>query len=115
MIVLAMVLLAVRNDRFGFAELVQHDDELAALDLLNFAGEQVSDARRELIADSRALTLAHPLDDSLLRRLHRGTSEHREVDGLFHDVADLEAVVERARVVERDLAARVFYARDDCF
>ena len=35
--VLAVVLLAVRDDRFGLAELVQHDDELAALDLLHLA------------------------------------------------------------------------------
>src|SRR4051812_45933216 len=39
---LAMILLAVRNDRFGLAELVQHDDELAALDLLHFAGKQLA-------------------------------------------------------------------------
>ena len=43
--VLAMVLLAIRNDRFRLAELVEHDDELAALDLLDLAGEQVADAR----------------------------------------------------------------------
>ena len=42
--VLAMVLLAIRNDRFRLAELVEHDDELAALDLLDFAREQVADA-----------------------------------------------------------------------
>ena len=42
--VLAMVLLAIRNDRFRLAELVEHDDELAALDLLHLAGEQLADA-----------------------------------------------------------------------
>src|SRR3989454_6016668 len=31
--VLAVVLLAVRNDRFGFTELREHDDDLATLDL----------------------------------------------------------------------------------
>ena len=44
--VLAMVLLAVRDDRLRLAELVEHDHELAALDLLDLAGEQLADARR---------------------------------------------------------------------
>jgi hypothetical protein len=37
--VLAMILLAVGDDRLRLAELVEHDDELTALDLLDFAGE----------------------------------------------------------------------------
>ena len=57
MVVLAMILLAIRNDRFRFAELVEHDDELAALDLLHFAGEQVADARGELVADAACARL----------------------------------------------------------
>ena len=89
--VLAVVLLAIRNDRFRFAELVEHDDELAALDLLDFAGEQVADARRELVADAGALAFADALDDALLGGLDGGAAEDREVDRLFHDVARLEA------------------------
>ena len=78
--VLAMILLAIRNDRFRLAELVEHDDELAALDLLDFAGEQVADARRELVADPGALAFADALDDALLGGLHGGATELGEVD-----------------------------------
>jgi hypothetical protein len=49
--VFAMVLLSVRNDRFGFAKLVQHYHELAALDLLHFTGEEIADPAREFVAD----------------------------------------------------------------
>src|SRR5262249_22968871 len=96
---LAVVLLAIRNDRFRFAELVEHHDELATLDLLHFTAEQIADARRELVADSRALAFAHALDDALLGRLNGRASEDGEIDRLFHDVAQLEAVVERLGVV----------------
>ena len=113
MVVLAVVLLAIRNDRFRLAELVEHDDELAALDLLHFAGEQIADPRRELVADAGALAFAYALDDPLLRRLHRRAAEHGEVDRLFHDVAGLEALVERLGVLDRDLVARVLDGGDD--
>ena len=111
--VLAMVLLAIRNDRFRLAELVEHDDELAALDLLDLAGEQIADARRELVADACALAFADALDDALLGGLDGGAAEDGEVDRLFHHVADLEAVVEASRVVDGDLAARVLDGLDD--
>ena len=110
-----MVLLAVRNDRFRFAELVEHDDELPALDLLDLAGEEVADASRELVADARALAFADPLDDALLGRLDRGTSEDGEVDRLFHHVAGLEALVERLGVLDGDLVARIFDRFHDGF
>ncbi len=107
MIVLAMVLLAIRDDRLGLAELVEHDHELAALDLLHLAREKIADARRELVADPRALALANALDDALLRGLHGGATELGEVDRLFDDVADFEAFIEDLRVFHGDLAARV--------
>src|SRR4029079_19624485 len=91
--VFAMILLAIRNDRFGLAELVEHDDELAALDLLHFTGEQVADTAGKLVADSRALGFTNPLDDALLGGLYGGATEDGEVDRLFHDVARLEAFV----------------------
>ena len=90
MVMLAMILLAIRNDRFRFAELVEHDDQLAALDLLHFAREQFADALGELVADARALAFADPLDDALLGGLHRGATELGEVDGDLHHVAELE-------------------------
>ena len=104
--VLAMVLLAIRNDRFRLAELVEHDDELAALDLLDFAGQQVADAGRELVADLGALAFADALDDALLGGLDGGAAEHGEVERLLHHVAELEALVEQAGLLERRSRAR---------
>src|SRR5262249_12450692 len=97
---LAMVLLAIRNDRFRLAELVEHHDELATLDLLDLAGQKVADAGGELVADPRALAFAYALDDALLGRLHGGAAEHREVDRLLEHVADLESFVIRASVLD---------------
>ena len=36
MIVLAMILLAIRDDRFRFTVTIEHEHKLAALDLLHF-------------------------------------------------------------------------------
>src|SRR5439155_5284905 len=51
--VLAMVLLAVGQDRFCFAKLVEHDNKLSALDLLDLTGQQLADAIGELVANAR--------------------------------------------------------------
>src|SRR5688500_3605208 len=88
--VLAVILLAVRNDRFCFTEFVEHDHELSALDLLHFAGEQIADAAREFVADLRSLALAYALNDPLLGRLNGGPAELGEIDGNLQLVADLE-------------------------
>src|SRR6185369_14919569 len=111
--VLAMVLLAVRNDCLGLAELVQHDDEFAALDLLNFTGEKVTHPAGELVADLRALAFANALDDTLLRRLDRSATELGEINRDFHLVADLEVRILETRFLERDLARRVGDFFDD--
>jgi len=111
--VLAVVLLAVGNDRLRFAELVEHDHELAALDLLDLAGQEITDARGELVAHLGALTLAHTLDDALLGRLDRRTTEHGEVERLLHHVAGLEPFIEELGFLERDLARRILDVLDD--
>src|SRR5678815_5608435 len=111
--VLAVILLAVGDDRLRFAELVEHDHELAALDLLDLAGQQIPDARRELVADLRALALPHSLDDALLGRLDGRAAEDGEVERLLHDVAGLEALVEDLRFLEGDLARRILDRLDD--
>ena len=106
---LAVVLLAVGDDRLGLAELVQHDDELAALDLLHLAGEQLAHLAAELVADPRALALAHPLDDPLLGRLHGQPAELGEGNVLLQHVAHDEVGILEPGVLERDLPARVFH------
>ncbi len=104
---LAVVLLAVRNDGFGFAELVQHDHELATLDLLHLSREQLAHAAGELVPDPGPLTFADALDYPLLSRLHGRAPELGEVHRLFHHVADLELLVSHPRFFERYLAGGV--------
>src|SRR2546429_5772049 len=81
--VLAVVLLAVRNDRFGFTELREHDDDLATLDLLYFAREELADLVGELFPDAGPLALADALDDALLRGLYRRAAEGLERHVIF--------------------------------
>src|SRR5262249_13169734 len=69
-------------------------------------------ARRALVADPRTLAFAHALDDALFGGLHGGTAEDGEVDGLFHDVANLEALVEALGVLERNLVAGILDGGD---
>ena len=95
---LAVVLLAVRNYGFRLAELVEHDDEFAALDLLNFSGEEIPDSAGELVADLRSLAFPDALDDPLLRRLNRRASELGKIDRNLHLVADLELGVLEAGI-----------------
>jgi hypothetical protein len=57
--------------------------------------------------------LRDALDDALLGRLDGGTPEDGEVEGLLHDVAGLEALVEDLRLLEGDLARRVLDRLDD--
>ena len=110
---LAMILLAIRNDCFRLAKLIEHDDELAALDLLDFAGEQLTHFGRELVADLGALAFADALDDPLLGGLHGGAAKHREIDRLFEHVTDLEARVEQAGILGGNLAGAVLDDVDD--
>src|SRR5262249_44601269 len=111
-VMLAMVLLAVGDDRLRFAELVEHYHDLAALDLLHLSRKQLADLAGELVADAAALALAHALDDALLRRLHGGTSELGERHFFLEHVAGLEVGVFEARLLERDLRARVLHRFD---
>src|SRR5581483_9915876 len=105
--VLAMILLAIRDDRLGFAELREHHHDLAALDLLHLAREQLADLVAALLAYPRALPLAHPLDDPLLGRLHRRAAEGLERHFLLEHVADLEVRVLEPRLLERHLRPRI--------
>ena len=105
---LAVVLLPVGNDRLGLAELVQHDDELAALDLLDLAREQLADLVGELVADAGPLAFAHPLDDPLLGGLHGEPTELLEGHLFLEHVADLEVGILVAGFLQRDLRARIF-------
>src|SRR4051812_38179520 len=111
--VLPMVLFPIGDNGFGLAELIQHDDELAPLDLLNLAGEQLAHLGGEFLTDARPLTLTNPLDDPLLGGLHCKAAELYETDLFLQHIADSEVRIFVLRLVQRYLPAGVFNGRDD--
>ena len=110
---LARVLFLPGNDGLGVAGTVQHENQLAALDLLHFAGQQVAHAVGVLVADSLPLALAHQLHDPLLGGHDGVAAELGEGYGNLHDVADLVGGVVPPRLVEQDLRRRVLHGLDD--
>ena len=104
---LPMILFTIRNDRFCFTKLVEHDHQLAALDLLHLPGEEVADPASELVTDARSLAFANALHDPLLRSLNGGAAEFIEVDLDFHHVPDLELGVHEPRLFKRDFTGSV--------
>ena len=111
--VLPVVLLPVGYDRLGLAELVEHDDQLAPLDLLDLAGEQLADLGGELLPDAGPLAFPYPLNDPLLGRLHREPAELDEGNLLLEHVADLEVGVLVLGLFQRDLPAGILDGLDD--
>src|SRR5690606_4914999 len=100
---LPRVLLLPRDDRVRLARLVQHHDDLAALDLLHFTAQQLTDLVRVLVTDALALALTDPLDDALLGGHHGVAAELREVHRDLEHVARLELRIVPPRLFERDL------------
>src|SRR5437762_4160692 len=110
--VLAVVLLAVRTGRYGFAELREHDDDLATLDLLHFARQELADLVGELFPDASPLALADTLDDALLRGLYGRAAEGLERHLFLQHISHLEVRILEARFLERHLRARVLHSLD---
>ena len=108
-----MILLAIRDDGLGLAELIEHEHDLAALDLLDLTGQQVADPRRELVTDLGALALADALHDALLGRLHGRAAELGELHRDLHEVARLIVGVLVARFFDGDLANGVLHVLHD--
>src|SRR5690606_613111 len=82
--------LVLRDERLGVA--AQVDVDVAALDALDDAGDQLADAVLPLVDDLRALGLAHALHDHLLGGLRRDAAEVDVVDLLLDEVADFGAL-----------------------
>ena len=101
------------NDGLGVAGAVQHENQLAALDLLHFAGEQVAHPVGVLVPDALPLALAHQLHDPLLGRHDRVAAELLELDRNLHHVTGFVGGVVPARFVHRDLRRRVLHVLDD--
>src|SRR6266516_912011 len=110
--VLAVILLAVGDDRLGFTEFREHHDDLPALDLLHLARKQLAHLVGELLADAGTLALTDALDDALLRGLHRRAAERFERHLLFQHVAHLEIRVLESRFLERHLRPRILHRLD---
>ena len=105
--VLPVILLPIGDDGFGLAELVQHDDQLAPLDLLDLARKQLSHLGGELLPDPGPLAFPDPLDDALLGGLDREPAEIDEGDLFLQHVADREVGILVLGLLQRDLPARV--------
>ena len=106
---LARILILPRDDRIGVARAIEHDNELSALRLLDLTGQQLTHFVLELVADPVTLVFADALDDPLFHGHDRVSAELGEVDGDFHDVTDLKALVVPAGLFDRDLACRILH------
>ena len=92
--------LVAAHDALAAAEI---DDDVAVLDALDLAVDDLADAVLELLVLAVALGLAHLLDDDLLGRLGGDAAEIHRRQRLGDEVADLGGRVLRARVLERNL------------
>src|SRR5215204_6575247 len=110
---LAVVLLPVRNNRLRFPELVEHDDELAALDLLYFAREQLADFGGEFLPNAGSLTFTDPLDDPLLGGLNSEAPEFHKWDLFLEHIAQLEVGVLVLGLFQRNLPASILHCLDN--
>ena len=81
--------LVLRDEGLGVA--AQVDVDVAALDALDDAGDQLADAVLPGVDDLRALGFAHALHDHLLGGLRGDAAELGVLDLLFDVVADLGA------------------------
>ena len=79
--------LVARDHAFDAARL---DDDVAALDALDRAGQEVVLALEEVVQDLLALGVADLLQDHLLRRLRADAAELDRLERLLDDVAQLE-------------------------
>ena len=98
--VLARDHLVAADDAFGAAEI---DDDVAVLDALHGAVDDLADAILVLAVVALALGLAHLLHDDLLGVLRGDAAEIQRRQRLGDEVADLGVGVAALRVGQRDL------------
>ena len=106
---LARQQLVAAQHRLGAAEI---DDDVAELDPLDEAVDDLGDAVLELVVLPLALGVAHLLDDDLLRGLRRDAAEIDRRQRVGDEIADLGLGVEPLRRGERHLG-RVVLDRID--
>ncbi len=110
---LPVILLPVGDDGFGLPELVEHQDQLPSLDLLDFAGEQLTHLVAELLADLAPLPLADPLNDPLLGGLYCQPPEFGKGDLLFEHVPGFKIGSSNRASSRADLCAGILDLLDD--
>ena len=112
-------LLLAREHRFDPADL---DDDVAVLEALDRAADDLADALVVFAEDVLALGFADFLEDHLLGRLRGDAAEHFGRLGELHLVAELDAVgdlvpvqrpIHLARFVQRNLGRRARHLLDD--
>ena len=108
--VLARDQLVAADDRLAAAEV---DDDVAVLDALDRAVDDLADAVLVLVVLAVALGLAHLLHDHLLGRLRGDAAEIHRRQRLGDEVADLGVGVALAGRRQRDLARAVLDVLDD--
>ena len=89
-----------RHERLGVAAEIEKD--VAALDALDDAGDELADAILVRIDHLRALGFAHALHDDLLGGLRRDAAEFGILDLLLDETADVDAGLLVDRVHQAD-------------
>ena len=97
---LARQQLVAAQHRLGAAEI---DDDIAELDALDEAVDDLADAVLELVVLALALGVAHLLDDHLLGGLRGDAAEIDRRQRIGDEIADLGLGIEPLRLGERDL------------
>ncbi len=101
--------LVAPHDRLAAAEIDHH---VAVLDPLDDAVDDVADAVLVLLVLPVALGLAHLLHDHLLGRLGGDAAVFERRERIGNGVSDLRRRVALARILQADLARRIFHALD---
>ena len=96
--------LVAAHDALAAAEV---DDDVAVLDPLDLAVDDLADAVLELLVLAVALGLAHLLDDHLLGRLGGDAAEIHRRQRLGDEVAGLGRRVPAARILDQDVGRGV--------
>ena len=96
--------LVAADDALAAAEI---DDDVAVLDALDHAVEDLTDPVLVLVVLAGALGVAHLLDDDLLGRLRRDAAEIERRQGIGDHVADESAGVVAASLIEGDFTGVV--------
>ena len=104
---LPRILILPRDYGVRVGRAVEHHHDLASLDLLDLARQQLSHTIGVLLPNPVPFVFADPLYDALLHRHHGISAEIFKVDRNLHHVPDLEILIVPAGFFEADLGRRI--------